>query len=268
MSDRIRRWQLGLGIALVGAATALGCAPAPAAVATATTKAGSLARFIVHNGYLYALSSNNQLLVYQTGGGSSPVKAASVDVPAAAETLFPHGELLFVGTREGMLVYDVATPDKPSLIGRAEHVYSCDPVVAQGNIAYVTLREGNPCRGGINALLVFDISKPTDPRQLAHKPLSRPGGLGVDGNTLFVVDAVDGLLVLDVRDPAHPHPIGELPDMKGYDLIANAGILIVSADDGVYQYEYGPEGLGRRVSRIPIGSVPSPTLVRAAGPDH
>jgi hypothetical protein len=47
-----------------------------------------------------------------------------------------------------MLVYDVRTPQRRLLLGKAEHVYSCDPVVVDSDIAYVTLRAGGDCPRG------------------------------------------------------------------------------------------------------------------------
>jgi hypothetical protein len=253
----MKRLMMGL-FALVLGATSVGCASAPARVlgAAPTVKAGSLARFIEHEGYLYALSER-ELLIYDVKTSERPSKVRTVPVNADAETLFPYGHLLFVGTRQGMLVYELAEdPTTPKLIGQASHVVSCDPVVVENDIAYVTLRSGSACRRGTNALLVFDVKDPTSPKQLAHKPMSSPHGLGVDGDKLFVADDKEGLLVFDVRNPSDPKLIGDTPGVKGYDLIAHAGTLFLSAEDGLYQYRYGQKGgvEPEPLSHIPIGA--------------
>ena len=105
-------------------------------------------------------------------------------------------------------------------------------------------------------------------RELARHPMSSPGGLGVDGDMLFVADATDGLLILDVRDPQEPKLMAKAPSIHGYDVIANAGVLIVSADDGLYQFRYGPEGeVGPNpLSKIPIGEPPAAAATMAADP--
>lgn len=256
MIDRPRRW---VGAALLaGALLQLGCAAAPAPAAAPTVKSGSMARFIGHQGYLYALNAY-ELLIYRVVPGTSPSRIGSQDVPAEAETLFPHEGLLFLGTRQGMLVYSLEDPAAPKLMGEAAHLVSCDPVVVQDGVAYVTLRSGSACRRGANVLLVFDVANPTEPRQIAEHPMSSPHGLAVDGSVLFVADAKDGLIVLDVREPTRPRLLGKVPDIAGYDVIAHAGTLYVSADDGLYQYAYGPEGItqAQPLSRIPIGSEPA-----------
>jgi hypothetical protein len=236
-----------------------GCAASapPAAAVAPTVKAGSMARFIVHDGLLYALNPG-ELRVYDFQGPSGlPAMVGSVGIPAEAETLFPYGRLLFVGTRQGMFVYELGDhPASPTQIGMALHAVSCDPVVVENDIAYVTLREGSACRRGRNVLLVFDVKNATQPRLLEEVQLKSPHGLGVDGGSLFVADAKYGLLVFDVRDPHAPKLMTKLPGVIGYDVIAHAGRLFVSATDGLYQFRYGPEGAiePEPLSRIPIGA--------------
>jgi hypothetical protein len=247
------RLALWLVVVLIGALVP-GCKAAPHTTAPSSSgKAGSLARFIVHGDHLYALDGS-RLHIYATVSDGVPglTQLHTMFVQSNPETLFPYGELLFVGTRQGMLVYSLEDPVHPLFIGEARHVYSCDPVVVEDDIAYVTTSSGSACPGGENGLRVFDVTMPARPRELARRPLSRPRGLGVDGDLLFVADADGGLLVLDVSDPYDPVPLSRLPDIAGYDVIADAGILFVVAEDGVYQYLYGPQGVERPLSRIPI----------------
>ena len=256
MNLSFRSLAFSLSLALCALPT-LGCGASAPAAATSPAKAGSMARFIVHDGYLYALDRGT-LVSYQAAVGL-PVKTGEVALRADAETLFPYGKLLFVGTRQGMLVYSLEDPKYPSFVGEARHVYSCDPVVVEKDVAYVTLRAGNACRAGQNELLVFDVKNPTQPIEIAQRSMSSPHGLGVDGALLFVADKQDGLVVFDVTDPKSPRQIGRVANIAGYDLIAHEGILYVSADDGLYQYRYGPEGIAKidPVSRIPIGAEPA-----------
>ena len=256
-----RLWSGILAIAIGAASVGCAASSTPVMATAPTVKAGSLTRFIVQEQFLYALNKQ-QLIVYdlEKGPDAPPEKVRTLPIAAEVETLFPYGHLLFVGTRQGMLVYELADdPTAPKLIGQASHVVSCDPVVVENDIAYVTLRSSSSCRRGQNALLVFDVKDPTRPRELVSRPMTSPHGLGVDGNKLFVADAKDGLLVFDVRDPRDPKLIGEAHDVAGYDVIAHAGTLFVSAEDGLYQYRYGPKGdvAPQPLSRIPIGA---PTL--------
>lgn len=265
----MKRLMAGL-IALVLGIASVGCASSPAVMAAApTVKAGSMARFIVHNGVLYALDKR-ELVVYAFNekGGVVPERVRSIPIPADGETLFPYGRLLFVGTRQAMLVYELADHAlEPKLIGRASHVVSCDPVVVENDIAYVTLRSESTCRRGTNALIVFDVKNPTQPLELYKTVMASPRGLGVDGSMLFVADAKEGLLVFDISNPSQPKRINELRAIAGYDVIADAGRLFVSAEDGLYQYKYGPEGLDpEALSKIPIGASKDSALTVAEEP--
>ena len=45
-----------------------------------------------------------------------------------------------------MYVFNIDEPEKPYQEARVSHFYSCDPVVADDNYAFVTLRDGVSCR--------------------------------------------------------------------------------------------------------------------------
>ena len=46
-----------------------------------------------------------------------------------------------------MEIYDLTEEQNPVCLSDFNHVRSCDPVVVQGDIAYVTLRSGSFCGG-------------------------------------------------------------------------------------------------------------------------
>jgi hypothetical protein len=174
-----------------------------------------MARFIAHDGFLYALDGH-ELRIYGAVRGGSPEHLNTIEVYVDAETLYPYEELLFVGTRQGMLVYSLSDPTTPELKGKAGHVYSYDPVVVENGIAYVTLRSSG-CRQGVNALLVFDVKDPTHPKELANHALASPHGLDIDGSTLFVADKKEGLLVFDMQNPRQPLLLTKVSGIRGYE---------------------------------------------------
>jgi len=239
-----------------------GCAARGAAPSTG--KAGSMARFAVKGSYLFALSQR-RLRVFSLKRGDAPRMVTQFNVPTwMAETLFVTKNRLFVGSANGMYIYDVKTPARPRLLGQVLHFNSCDPVVVQGRYAYVTLRSGTRCRRGKNVLQVYDVSDSQRPRLLASYPMTNPWGLGVDGNLLFVADGRAGLKVFDIRDPRRLVHLSTHPTIKGYDVIPDKRILIVSAEDGLYQLDYRTQTL-QYLSRIPIGN-PSTPPVKISAP--
>ena len=69
------------------------------------------------------------------------------------ETLFPFHENLLVGGANGMTIVNIDNPLAPVEKGSIQHIKSCDPVVASGNTAYVTLWNGSECGNlGLNYL--------------------------------------------------------------------------------------------------------------------
>ncbi len=241
-----------VALVIVVAAMALpGCKKKSAGLQGAG-KGGSLARFAIQGQVLYTLGGD-RLSAFSLEDPERPLEVGRTQVKADAETLFLAGDLLYVGARTGLYVYSVEDPERPAYVGEQRHLDSCDPVVVQGSVAYVTLRSGQrSCPRGVDELRVYDVSDPTRPRVARTYPMRSPSGLGVDGELLFVVDGSAGLKVYDTTDPMRLRIREVLPALRAYDVIPNDGVLIVSAADGLYQYDYR-DGPLRELSRVAIG---------------
>jgi hypothetical protein len=209
--------------------TAAGCsdsAKSPSAsLQTVTTgKGGSMARFAVNGNQLYTVE-DTQLKVFDISNPSAPNHINTVNLGFGIETIFPYNGNLFIGTQTGMQIVSIQNPVQPSFLSNYTHLRTCDPVVVQGNTAYVTLRSGTSCGTfNLNVLEVIDITNLRAPEIKATYQLKNPYGLGVDGNKLFVCDGTDGLKVYQIVSPTQLTP--------------SNGILTMSASDGIYQYSY------------------------------
>lgn len=214
---------------------------------------GSMARFTLSNDYLYALH-NNILKSFNVNTTPGIVAGSDVYVSREAETLFPYQNKLFMGTTTGMMVYDLSTPSSPSLISEFNHMNSCDPVVIQGNYAYVTLRSGTKCQGFTNQLDVIDISSITNPYLVKSYPLFNPHGLGIDNNILFICDGDAGLKIYNASDPLNilMNQIAHYPDIKTYDVIPVNGLLMLIGKDGLFQYDYSDINSIQLLSHIAV----------------
>ncbi len=203
---------------------------------------GSMARFTIVGDYLYALhSSYIQLVDLRTP--EEPALWSTVSVGWDIETIFPYTtadeqNLLFIGAMSGMYVYDNSDPQNPEKISEFEHATSCDPVVVQGDYAYVTLRAGNLCGGGDNQLDIIDISDLANPTLIKSYSMQGPYGLGVDGDLLFVCDGVAGLKVFDVSDPLSIVDLDHVSGIETYDVILIPPTALVVGPDGFSQYDY------------------------------
>jgi hypothetical protein len=198
---------------------------------------GSLARFAVVGQALYAVDNTN-LYVFNVSQAPIPQFDKTIPLGWGIETIFPYQNKLFMGAMNGMHIYNAEDAFNPSFLSTYIHITSCDPVVVQGNYAYVTLRNGTFCQGFSNQLEVIDISNVTNPNLLKTYPMTNPFGLGLDGNTLFLCDGADGLKVFDKTNPLDIKQIAHHKGMQALDVIPLNNTLMMIAEEGIYQYDY------------------------------
>lgn len=216
--------------------------------------AGSMARFMLNDHYLYLIAHPWMMKTVDIANAEKMSIVDSIDVSRNMETLFLLGEKLFVGTTTGMLIYDVSDATKPGLISHYDHITACDPVVADENYAYVTLRSGTRCANGRNLLEVIDISSIKNPYLVKSYPMYNPHGLGIDGDLLFICDGTAGLKIYDKSDPLEiiNRKIAHYPDFNTYDVIPMNGTLMLVGEKGIYQYDYSNPQNIVELSRIQI----------------
>ena len=225
---------------------------ANAAPSAATGKGGSLARFAILGQTLYTVDTNS-LRLFDLQTPATPVASKQVGMGFGIETIFPQDHYLFLGTQFGMYIYDVATPTDPQRVAYYQHLVSCDPVVVDGRYAYVTLRTGRTCGGGLtNQLEVIDLSNLSQPKLARSYPLTNPGGLGAENNRLYVCD--DGLKTFDTSQAPVLTPLQHFATTIT-DVIPNGDYLLAIGPGGLYQYRVAGQDL-QRVSMLPI----APTL--------
>ena len=184
-------------------------------------KGGSLARFTVVGDRLYTID-NDQMRIFNIDESTDPTFEQTVDLINGVETVFPYNNYLYLGTQTGMLIYDISNPSAPAYVSMYEHVQACDPVVVQGNYAYVTIRSGTTCRNTvqIDQLEVIDISNPTSPFAVNQYQLENPYGLGIDNDLLFVCDGNAGLKVFDITfTPQEIQLLHQFEDINARDVI-------------------------------------------------
>jgi len=213
---------------------------------------GSLARFTVVNNYLYTVG-NEDLSVFDISTPTTPQPGRRIQLDWGVETIFPFQDKLLIGSTTGVYAFDISQPANPEYLDRLQHVRRCDPVVAQGKYAYVTLRGGGECGGASNQLDVIDISDIRNLKLMNSYTMESPYGLGVDGNLLFVCDGSAGLKVLDNSDPLNLRQIKQFTNINAYDVIPLNGLLLLIGEDGLFQYRYNSSNSEMTlISSIPV----------------
>jgi len=213
-------------------------------------KGGSMARFTISGDYLYT-ADHSTLKMFDISTAETPkyMKTKNQYLDFGVETIFTMDTLLFIGSQIGMYIYDISRPEFPQQMSYVSHITSCDPVVASGNYAYVTLNSQNAwCGRSSNVLQVYDISDPFHPELVKEQTgFKHPRGLGVDGKKLFICD--DGLKVFDLDNPEQPVWVDDftnMPEANGidtYDVIPLNGLLLLIGADGLYQFDYKEDKL-------------------------
>ena len=200
---------------------------------------GSMARFGIKDKVLYLLDRNN-LKLFDISVKASPAKLFEINAGNGIETMFLTGNNMFLGTTTGMIIYDITDPQTLIRKSTYNHMRSCDPVVVDDTLAYITLRSGTNCGGTINSLDVVNIKNVSQPSLVRSYPMNNPFGLGKDGDLLFICDGNAGLKVFDASDPKtiSSHLIYTYPNIKAYDVIPIGDVLVLIGDDGLFQYNY------------------------------
>ncbi len=224
---------------------------APSAAAYPVGTGGSMARFTIVNERLYTVGTND-LKVFNISNPAQPSMITSKNIGWNIETIFPFKENLFIGSANGMFIFNINNPDNPTQTGSFSHVQSCDPVIADDEYAYVTLRSGTRCQGSTNQLDILKLNNLTDPNLVKTYTLNNPHGLSKDGNLLFICDGSEGLKIYNSTDVQNLQLIRQIPGIKTYDVIAMGGIALVVAEDGLYQYDYTNLNQVRLLSRLGI----------------
>lgn len=198
---------------------------------------GSMSRFGLYKDYLYVVL-NNQMSIFDLSGDEPVAAAENIAVGWNVETIFSYKDNMFMGTPTGMVIYSVKDPVKPEYQSSIAHVYGCDPVVVEDDIAYVTVHSGNNCGQNFNELIVIDVSDVTRPQPIVSYTMTKPKGLGIDNGTLFLCD--DGLKVYKADNPQTimANRLAHYSGMEGYDVIPHNNVLMMIADNGIYQYDY------------------------------
>jgi hypothetical protein len=203
---------------------------------------GSLARFQIVDDHLYTVGSF-EMAIFDISNLDQPVLANTQYSGWNIETMFHADGYLYLGGTNGMYIYGLENPSYPDFISEFVHWEGCDPVVVNGDYAYLTLRGGNLCGQQESVLEVIDISNKNYPELVATYILENPYGLGIKDDLLFVCDGTAGLKVYDRTDPVELTLISSFENIQAKDVIPLEEVLLMIGDEILYQYEYSENGI-------------------------
>ena len=179
--------------------------------------AGSMSRFSIVGNYLYVVDLSSLSVIDLTGLPALDVLQKNY-IGWNIETIFPYQDKLFIGSSNGMFIFDNSNPIEPVMLSVFQHATACDPVYVQGNTAYVTLRDGNTCENFNNQLDVVDVFKSFLPTLIKTYPMHNPHGLSINKNHLFLCEGDMGLKVFDITDNKKIDK-NQLDHVQGFDAL-------------------------------------------------
>lgn len=207
---------------------------------------GSYSTFNIVNNNLYVMDVNSVVSFNITEGGT-PRRAQQYDLSSPnGETLFNYQNThLMVGKNTGVEVIAVDDNGELSFVSEYIHFNACDPVVAQGNRAFTTLRAGRDCRTNeaVNVqerLDVLDISDINQPELMVSFPMLNPKGLAVLNENLFVCNE-EGLQQFNIIDNDEGVDLITVSIGDHYscdDIILTADRLILKHENGIIQLSW------------------------------
>src|SRR5260370_40034174 len=134
------------------------------------------------------------------------------------------GNLLYVGTTQGLLVLDVSTPQSPAKV--ATLTLPTSAMAVSGNFLFAGTTD--------HRLVVLNISNPTAPNQIAPVPLpDYPVNLRAVGSLLFIADNTAGLLTFGISIPSSPMLLSQYqPSSAIEDAAIDGNLALLAAADG------------------------------------
>ncbi len=212
---------------------------------------GSLATFALKGNYLYTVDETD-LNVFNITETTNPVLVNNVPIGFDIETLFSYKDYLYMGSRTGMFIYEISTPEFPKRLADVQHFTACDPVVANDTFAFVSLHSNTECGADINVLEVYDVTTIENPVLINSRGLVAPKGLGLYGDYLIVCD--DEIKVFEISDPNSSNPnaakfITSI-NKNAFDVIIHGDLLIAIGTSGVYQYRLSTSNLGIAIQEL------------------
>ena len=209
---------------------------------------GDAYEVVVDGNLAYIASGYNGLVILNISDGKNPISIGHYDTEDARDVAVSDGFAYIADRNTGIYVIDVSSPESPVLAGKNEDIDLAQGITVRDNIAYVAADDftvmdvfvksnprvvgstrdtlidievkGNYAYGvggsfGYGYYYVFDVSNPTDPKEVGT--FNNEGGM----NSITFIDdysvitdggsgtSGEGFLVLNISDPTSPTKVGE-----------------------------------------------------------
>jgi len=182
----------------------------------------------IHDGFIYVAAGHGGLLIYdlKEGFGSDPI----VQIPQEkiSRDLHFYRHYLYLQQFAGALIFDVANPAVPVLIGTISRESNTKDIAIRGNLLFTT-----DSRGFVNRYLLNESGRPQllDNRQFSSTGLRT---INVFEDNIYVADGWNGLIVADIYKFPQQLDVGYLEiDEFGSLAVKDDLLYVASVSDGL-----------------------------------
>lgn len=176
-----------------------------------------LARGIAVDGNIaYIAGRSSGMLIWDISNPSNPVHLGVFQPGRAVHDISIQGDIACLANElNGILLVDISNPTNPVEIGTCDTPEFANHVIYRGNYAYVV------SYGGLH---IVNVSDPlSSPRVIGsyHYQGDNYSSLALGASHMYLVDAWEGLKILDISDITLPVLQGEFSDMGAYRIQVN-----------------------------------------------
>lgn len=200
---------------------------------------GSYAKFQIYDNALYTLD-DYKLNTFNITDYNSISKVSETWLGGwfggELETTFILKEYMFIGATNGMHIVGLQDEFNPIYASSFTHSTGCDPVVVEGNTAYITVRGGNTCGAIEDQVNIIDVTDINTPVEYSTYFLSSPYGLGIKNHILYVCND-SGINVFDAQNP-NEIVLQNTIETTSKDVIPLSSHLIAVGENVIHQYNY------------------------------
>ena len=223
---------------------------------------GSLARFTIVGDYLYMIDKAS-ISWFDLRDPSGPDLQGTVETLGGQETIFPFQDFLYVGRFDGVSLFAIEPGTGKPLTFRAfPHFVACDPVVANEDYIFSTVRTSFCIRPIFNLnqvetveeMIDYDAKDMSNNLTLLKIVEEEHNGMGVRDSFLFVTQGSVGMTIFKVEEPLSLSFVNNIPMENPRDIIIRDDYLILVGLNEMVLYDYEPLRNGqdtlRRLSSI------------------
>lgn len=213
----------------------------PSSFTSSSSGVGTLNRIAVEFNHIYVLGGNSLHVISNNGNLISYEDDIKLD--DGMETIYAKNNRLYIGSEDAMLTYSVSNPSRPSKVSEFSHTTACDPVLPNGDVAYMTLRsvENAGCNvSSENSLNIIDISNEQEPESINSIEMESPCGMTMINQRLFVGEGENGLAVFNTADPRDLVEVARITGIEAYDVMrhpTNPNVLLTTGSNGLQQFQ-------------------------------